>query len=91
MFRRKKAESSENRSFDALDFSPERAEDFENQVVSWRTKLTESSKVRDFDASNSKFFSEVALAELRNARRERSAQKRAAKVSKSTPRAKKSS
>lgn len=92
MFKRKKKADSENRTSPVLDFSPDNHSEFEVQVSNWRREMADGSKVRDFDASRSRFFSDGALAEMRAARRERNAQKKAsATASKSTKSPKKPS
>ncbi|MEL0316839.1 MAG: hypothetical protein VW991_03195, partial [Aquiluna sp.] len=60
-----------------ISFDPDTSVDFESQVSSWKSALSESSKVRDFDQESSKFFSKEAIAAARAQKRERTAQQKA--------------
>jgi hypothetical protein len=74
----------ENRTSPEMSFDPDNSVDFESQVSSWKSALSESSKVRDFDQESSKFFSKEAIAGARAQIRERNAAKKAA-TNKSKP------
>ena len=67
-----------------ISFDPDTSVDFESQVSSWKSSLSEASKVRDFDQESSKFFSKEAIAGARAQIRERNAAKKAA-TNKSKP------
>ena len=75
---------TENRTSPEISFDPDNSVDFESQVSSWKSALSASSQVRDFDQESSKFFSKEAIAAARAQKRERTAQQKA-----SGPKAKK--
>lgn len=60
-----------------ISFDPDSSVDFESQVSSWKSSLSEASKVRDFDQESSKFFSKEAIAAARAQKRARTAQPKA--------------
>jgi hypothetical protein len=68
---------TDNRTSLEMSFDPDNSVDFESQVSSWKSALSESSKVRDFDQESSKFFSKEAIAAARAQKRERTAQQKA--------------